>query len=67
MALVAKKSGRNSQGHKKALEEVTKEDLKRINFLIPESMHTAFKSKVATNGGKMSDYLTECIRKYINE
>ena len=67
MALAAKTKGRNSQGHKSALKEVTKEELKRINFLIPESMHTAFKSKTAENGEKMSDYLTECIRKYINE
>ncbi len=61
MATKPKLKIRRSIPHDKCMDSVLKEDQKRINILIGERKHNAFKAKTAKEGIKMTAYLIECI------
>ena len=63
-ALKAKKT-RTTPLKAKALEEVSKEETKRLNVNLPASLLNVFKAKAALEGKEMSELVKAFIEQYI--
>lgn len=50
-----------------AMEEVTKEDLKRLNADLPKSLHHDFKVKATADGVRMSDLVRLWVIEYLSK
>jgi len=67
MATKPKLNVRQTIPHNECMEAVLKEDQKRINILISERKHNAFKAKTAKEGLRMTEYLLKCIDDYLSK
>lgn len=66
--LKAKKGGRKSpSARSKAIEEATKEDVKRLNVIVPESMYTEFFIKARREGHDMSKLIKQWIQEFLED
>lgn len=65
-AMKAKKT-RTTPQKTKALEEVTKEEIKRLNVNLPASLLKAFKAKAATEGKEMSELVKAFVEQYVKQ
>jgi len=61
---IKKKKISDNSDIKKILESVDKEEMVRLNVLVPLSVHSKFKAKVAKQGRLT---MTDVIFKFINE
>jgi len=69
MALKAKTNKNRHRSHTtdKAIEELTKEELKGFHVQLPASLHAAFKAKTATNSEKMKEVIVKLIQEYVEK
>ncbi|TXH78372.1 MAG: hypothetical protein E6Q85_01755 [Thiothrix sp.] len=63
-AIKAKKT-RTTPQKTQALEEVSKEEIKRLNVNLPASLLKAFKAKAAIEGKEMSEVIKSFIEEYV--
>lgn len=63
-AMKAKKA-RTTPQKAQALEEMTKEGMKRLNVNLPESLLKAFKIKATLEGKEMSEVIKAFIEQYV--
>ena len=66
-AAAAGKKNRRSTQKEQALQEVTKEPMKRLNVNLPESLLREFKVKAAGEGRDMSSLVGEWVREYLSK
>ena len=64
---LAAKQKRSSKNKDEAIEEVTKEAMKRLNVNIPESKFKAFKGKASTEGLEMTTLVNQWIDEYLSK
>ncbi len=62
--MVAKKT-RTTPQKTQALEEVVKEEMKRLNVNVPASLLKGFKAKAALEGKEMSEVVKSFIEQYV--
>ena len=67
MALQPRKPKRKHEIQEQGLSRVEKLQTKHVNFLIPETLHAAFKFKAFQNNEKMTDLLVKFINEYVNK
>ncbi len=69
MAFKAKTGKEKHRSHTtdEAIRELTKEELKGFHVQLPAELHTAFKMKVASNGGKMKDVIIQLVNGYVEK
>lgn len=69
MAFKAKTGKKSHRSHatEEAVKEMNKEPMKGFHVTIPASLHTAFKTKTATNGESMKDVLLKLITGYVEK
>ena len=65
-ALAAKRN-RSSKQKEAAIQEVTKEPMKRLNVNIPESKFKAFKGKASTEGLEMTTLVNQWVDEYLSK
>jgi len=65
--LQAKKTRRNNDAKTRALDEVIKEDTKRLNVDIPASLHTRLKMCAAEKGTTIRTLTQEVLETYLSQ
>ena len=64
---MAKKKSRTSAQKEAAIQEVTKEPIKRLNVNIVESKLKRFKGKAATEGLEMTTLINQWVDEYLDK
>lgn len=64
---MAKKKNRTSAQKTAAIQEVTKEPIKRLNVNIAESKLKRFKGKAATEGLEMTTLINQWVDEYLDK
>lgn len=68
MTLKAKKTSRDAALHKQeALEEVTKEETKRLNVDVPASLHQKVKMLAAQQNTSITEIIIICLNEYLSK
>jgi predicted HicB family RNase H-like nuclease len=65
MALEAKKNRRTSDEKNRVLNEVQKEDMKRLNVDIPTSLHTRLKMRAVREGTTIRELAKQMLLTYL--
>ncbi len=65
--LSAKKKRRSSRAKDKAIDEVAKEEMTRLNAIVPVSLHRRVKLQAAKEGRSITDILVTSLETYLKK
>ena len=67
MALQPKKTRRDRAEKTEAIEAASKEDTKRLNAEIPESLHSKVKIRAVEEGRNIVDLVVDALNEYLSK